>query len=70
MILFTTHRDGDIPMASEADLVKRLGDLIAASTPKITRSQNGLSVTLNGVTNEITFSTEGKTVSKSTLTSK
>ena len=57
-------------MATEADLVKKLSDLIAAATPKITRSQNGLSITLNGQTNEIAFSTDGKTVSKQTLTSK
>jgi hypothetical protein len=57
-------------VATESELVKRLGDLIAASTPKIRRSQNGLTVTLNGTTNEIAFSTEGKTVSKIILNSK
>jgi hypothetical protein len=51
-------------VATEADLVKRFGDLIAAATPKITRSQNGLSITLNGQTNEIAFSTDGQSVSK------
>ena len=57
-------------MATEADLVKKFTDLIAEATPKIARSQTGLSITLNGTTNEIAFSTEGKTISKTTLTSK
>lgn len=70
MISSLILRDGGAIVASEADLVKKLSDLINAATPKITRSQTGLTVTLNGITNEIAFSTEGKVVSKSTLTSK
>ena len=54
-------------MSSENDAVKRLSDLIKASAPSITRSQTGLSITQDWSTYEIPFSTEGKTVSKSTL---
>ncbi len=57
-------------MSSENDLVKRLGDLIKQSTPVITRSQTALSITLNGQTNEIPFSTDGKTISSTKLISK
>ena len=52
----------------ENDAVKRLSDWIKASSPSITRSQTGLSITHEGKTYEIPFSTEGKTVSRSTLT--
>ncbi|WP_055076778.1 hypothetical protein [Pseudanabaena sp. 'Roaring Creek'] len=56
--------------SSESDVIKRLNDIVKAATPSITRSQDGLSITLNGKTSLIAFEIEGTAVSTSTLTQK
>ena len=70
MNLSTTLRNGEISaMPSENDAVKRLSDLIKASSPSITESQAGLSIKLDGKTYEIPFA-GNRTIFTSTLIKK
>lgn len=57
-------------MPSDSDIVQKFSELINQSSPSITRSPSGLSITQNGQTYEIPFKGNAVSVSKTSLIKK